>query len=205
MPVPMPDDTLRKHSDRYDDRRQSERGRSGVGYGAAVHARGFPQSSRGNSDKLGVADCDMMDRYVEIINLIDRLHRISFQMVWKSLHCIGATDLTAAQALILLVIGEDRRSAHSIKNQTGYPGKQFTETIQTLIHHGYVLQACSPYDRRQSDVWLSEKGCLLYDRFAEKVFDTMPAVLECADERLVRSLQQIEDLWIDQTLDTPTL
>src|SRR3954463_16573550 len=82
---------------------------------------------------------DIMDSYVELTCLIDRLHRITFQMLQKALHNLDAADLSAAQFFVLLNIGAARISVNKVINRTGVLRGKTNRMIATLIQDGYVL------------------------------------------------------------------
>lgn len=147
----------------------------------------------------------MIGNHLDIMLLVGRLHRIGFDLLENELYRIGASDLTSAHAFVLLNIAHRTNSIDEVRNRTNYVGATFTKIIQTLVSRGYVWSERSPYDRRVYEVWLSEKGKLLHAQLADSYdqsLDRFFAHLGRPElDRTIRTLQQIEDLLIDQTLD----
>jgi hypothetical protein len=53
----------------------------------------------------------MVNDYFQITLVLDRLHRVLLQLIEEELQRVGAADLSSAQALILLKIGDGKSSA----------------------------------------------------------------------------------------------
>jgi DNA-binding MarR family transcriptional regulator len=147
----------------------------------------------------------MLDEYLEVTSLIDRLHRFTFREIERGLYQSGVTNISGVQAFILISIGAGKSRVNQIRNQTGYVGTKVTKLLIDLIKNGYVLRARSLYDQREQDVWLSTKGGAVYDQLTEmyvgRVERFFPRRVRSDLTRTLKTLQQMEDFWIDQALD----
>ena|ERR1051325_363454 len=147
----------------------------------------------------------MLHAYIELISLLDRLHRVVFSELEKRLCGFGVTDLTSAHAFVLMHIGGCPRSVDQLRNSTNYMGPTLTGLINKLATYDYVLRRRSPADKRIVNVSLTERGELLYRQLSdyaegqsEFLHDVKIAVEvdDCSSKLL-----QLEDFLIDLILD----
>ncbi len=142
----------------------------------------------------------MKDAYLQIIALIERLHREFLEVVKAELDRRAIRDLNNVQAMILFNIGEEELSVGELTIRGCYLGSNVSYNLKKLTENGYIEQTRSPHDRRSVTVRLSEKGrglaailAELYGRQISAISDRVltQAELAQANEVLVR----LERFW----------
>jgi DNA-binding MarR family transcriptional regulator len=140
------------------------------------------------------------DAYLQIIALIERLHREFLEVVKAELDRRAIRDLNNVQAMILFNIGEEELSVGELTIRGCYLGSNVSYNLKKLTENGYIEQTRSPHDRRSVTVRLSEKGrglaailAELYGRQISAISDRVltQAELAQANEVLVR----LERFW----------
>src|SRR5438270_13298939 len=109
----------------------------------------------------------MSTRYLEMISLIERLHRHFLDVVKLELDHAEIRDINNVQALMLFNINDDKMTISEITARGCYLGANASYNLRKLVENGYLAQKRSLHDRRSTLVWLSEKGCVLRDRLSE--------------------------------------
>ena len=112
----------------------------------------------------------MKDAYLEMISLVERLHRQCLEVVKADLDRRGIRDLNNVQALILFNIGEEEFSVGELTQRGYYLGSNVSYNVKKMVENGYLIQERSPHDRRSFHVRASEKGVSIFHRLS-KVFD----------------------------------
>ena len=145
-------------------------------------------------------------RYLEALNLIERLHRRLLDVVKDEFERDGEKELNPVQALLLYNIGDDVLSAGELKSRGYYQGSNVSYNLKKLVEAGYVSHERSDADRRSVRVRLTEKGQrvrarvdALYDRQLQSIRDVLGMDEEEFD-RLNRALARLERFWTDQIL-----
>jgi DNA-binding MarR family transcriptional regulator len=105
--------------------------------------------------------------YLQIIALIERLHREFLEVVKAELDRLGIRDLNNVQAMILYNIGEEELSVGELTIRGCYLGSNVSYNLKKLTENGYIEQARSPHDRRSVTVRLSDKGRELAGKLSE--------------------------------------
>ena len=100
----------------------------------------------------------MKDAYLQIIALIERLHREFLEVVKAELDRRAIRDLNNVQAMILFNIGEEELSVGELTIRGCYLGSNVSYNLKKLTENGYIEQTRSPHDRRSVTVGRSEKG-----------------------------------------------
>ncbi len=140
----------------------------------------------------------MKAAYLEIITLVERLHRQCLEVIKAELERRGVRDLNNVQALILYNIGEEELSVGELTQRGYYLGSNVSYNVKKMVENGYLIQERSPHDRRSFHVRASEKGVDIYravsglfDRHAEQMAQSNVSedTLEVANNAL-RTLQQ---------------
>jgi DNA-binding MarR family transcriptional regulator len=98
------------------------------------------------------------DAYLQIIALIERLHREFLEVVKAELDRRAVRDLNNVQAMILFNIGEEELSVGELTIRGCYLGSNVSYNLKKLTENGYIEQTRSQHDRRSVTVRLSEKG-----------------------------------------------
>ncbi len=112
----------------------------------------------------------MKDAYLEMISLVERLHRQCLEVVKADLDRRGIRDLNNVQALILFNIGEEEFSVGEL-TQRGYNlGSNVSYNVKKMVENGYLIQERSPHDRRSFHVRAADKGVAIFRNLSE-LFD----------------------------------
>ncbi len=145
-------------------------------------------------------------RYLEALNLIERLHRRLLDVVKDEFERRGESDINPVQALLLYNIGDEVLSAGELKTRGYYQGSNVSYNLKKLVQAGYVSHERSTTDRRAVRVRLTEKGQEvrrkvdeLYNRQLKSIRQVMGMDEEEFD-RLNKALARLERFWTDQIL-----
>jgi DNA-binding MarR family transcriptional regulator len=102
------------------------------------------------------------DAYLEMISLVERLHRQCLEVVKADLDRRGIRDLNNVQALILFNIGEEEFSVGELTQRGYYLGSNVSYNVKKMVENGYLIQERSPHDRRSFHVHASGKGVEIF-------------------------------------------
>jgi DNA-binding MarR family transcriptional regulator len=144
----------------------------------------------------------LVEVYVDITRLIERLHRRFLDVVRFELKRLGIDDINAVQALILTNVQDQEIAVRDLAEKGYYTGSNITYNLKQLLDGGYVIQERSPRDRRSVLIRLTDKGLALCqhlreldDRLALAYSEGDGANVDIASARL--ALRQLERLWSD--------
>lgn len=142
----------------------------------------------------------MADDYLEVIELIERLHRQLLETVKIELEKLAVHDINGVQGLMLFNIGDAEMTVGELTLRGCYQGANVTYNLKKMVQNKYMIQERSTYDRRISHVRLTEKGRRLRERLQsmhERHIE-MLIPLDITDEDVraaTKTLRQIERLW----------
>ena len=142
----------------------------------------------------------MKAAYLEMITLVERLHRQCLEVVKAELERRGIRDLNNVQALILYNIGNEELSVGELTQRGYYLGSNVSYNVKKMVENGYLIQERSPHDRRSFHVHASEKGLEIY-RGLSALFDAHAEQLgngELSAERLDdanAALRRLQQFW----------
>src|SRR6516164_8101499 len=105
----------------------------------------------------------MSSAYLEVISLVERLHRHFLEVVKLELDGLRIHDINNAQGLMLFNIGDAEMSVGELTLRGCYLGSNVSYNVKKLVENGYLVQERSVHDRRSIHVHLTEKGCELRD------------------------------------------
>jgi DNA-binding MarR family transcriptional regulator len=106
----------------------------------------------------------MSDGYLEVIALIERLHRSFLEVVKLELDDFGVHDINNVQGLMLFNIGGAEMTIGELMLRGCYLGSNVSYNVKKMVENGYLLQERSAHDRRSIHVRLTAKGARLRDR-----------------------------------------
>jgi DNA-binding MarR family transcriptional regulator len=104
----------------------------------------------------------MQTAYLDLIALVERLHRQFLEVVKLELDTNGIHDINNVQAMILYNIGELEMTVGELTLRGCYLGSNVSYNVKKMLENGYIVQERSPHDRRSVRVRLSEKGLALH-------------------------------------------
>ena len=134
----------------------------------------------------------MKTPYIEMISLVERLHRQCLEVVKAELDRMGIRDLNNVQALILFNIGEEELTVGELTQRGYYLGSNVSYNVKKMVENGYLIQERSPHDRRSFHVRAADKGLDIYRR--------LDALFGSHSDRLIAAQFTVDSL--DQTNTT---
>jgi len=105
----------------------------------------------------------MSNEYLDVISLIERLHRQFLEVVKLELDGMGIRDINNVQAMVLFNIGDTEMTMGQLTLRGCYLGSNVSYNIQKMVENGYLAQQRSVHDRRSVRVQLTKKGRQLRD------------------------------------------
>ena len=142
----------------------------------------------------------MINGYLEVIALVERLHRQFLEVVKLELDGFGIHDINNVQGLMLFNIGDAEMTVGELTLRGCYLGSNVSYNLKKLVESGYVEQARSSHDRRSTHVRLTPKGRALRDRLAEmhrRHAESLQCVITAPDlEHVAATLSRLERFWV---------
>ena len=108
----------------------------------------------------------MTNSYLEVISLIERLHRNFLEVVKLELDGLGTYDINNVQGMMLFNIGDAEMTVGELTLRGCYLGSNVSYNVKKVVENGYIVQERSVHDRRSIHVRLTDKGCDLRDRLS---------------------------------------
>lgn len=143
-------------------------------------------------------------RYLECLNLVERLHRQLLDVIKDELERVGQPDVNSVQALLLFNIGEQELTAGELRTRGHYLGSNVSYNLKKLVEGGFINHVRSESDRRSVRVSLTEKGHAIR-KIVASLFDRHVHLVEPAGglqlsefAQLNKALQRLERFWMDQ-------
>ena len=142
----------------------------------------------------------MYKSYVEVISLVERLHRQFLEVVKLELDGLGIRDLNNVQGLLLYNIGDAEMTVRELMLRGCYLGSNLSYNLKKMVENGYLSQERSEHDHRSSNVRLTEKGTKLRARL-QSMYQRHAEMLErvaITDEDLYAAavtLRRLESFW----------
>ena len=96
--------------------------------------------------------------YLNVIALVERLHRQFLEVVKLELDAQGVHDINNVQAMILFNIGDLEMTVGELTLRGCYLGSNVSYNVKKMVEAGYIMQERSLHDRRSVRVRLTEKG-----------------------------------------------
>jgi DNA-binding MarR family transcriptional regulator len=112
------------------------------------------------------SDSDRIATYLDVILLIERLHRQFLEVISLELDSFGIYDINNVQALMLFNIGDAEMTIGELTTRGAYLGSNVSYNVKKMVENGYLLQERSLHDRRSIHVRLTAKGRRLVDRLS---------------------------------------
>jgi DNA-binding MarR family transcriptional regulator len=128
----------------------------------------------------------MDNHYLEVIALIERLHRHFLEVVKLELEGLGIHDINNVQGMMLFNIGEAEMTVGELTLRGCYLGSNVSYNVKKMVENGYLVQQRSLHDRRSVHVKLTQKG--------NKLRDALTAMYARHSEMLAGSMVGAEDL-----------
>jgi len=143
----------------------------------------------------------MTNGYLEVIALVERLHRHFLEVVKLELEGLGIHDINNVQGMMLFNIGDAEMTVGELTLRGCYLGSNVSYNVKKVVENGYIVQERSVHDRRSIHVRLTDKGCDLRDRLSvmhkrhvEMLGQT--AITDGDLQGVAVTLRQLERFWI---------
>ncbi len=127
----------------------------------------------------------MNNTYLEVISLVERLHRHFLEVVKLELEGLGIHDINNVQGMMLFNIGDAEMTVGELTLRGCYLGSNVSYNVKKMVENGYLVQQRSLHDRRSVHVRLTEKGFKLRDRLTamhRRHAEMLPQALVGADD-----------------------
>ena len=144
----------------------------------------------------------MTNRYLEVISLIERLHRHFLEVVKLELDGLGMHDINNVQGLILFNIGDAEMTVGELTLRGCYLGSNVSYNLKKMVENGYLEQERSVHDRRSVHVRLTDKGRALrlrLDRMHRRHTEMLARHGTIAEEdlhKVAMMLSRLERFWV---------
>jgi len=143
----------------------------------------------------------MTNSYLEVISLVERLHRHFLEVVKLELDGIGIQDINNVQGMMLFNIGDAEMTVGELTLRGCYLGSNVSYNVKKMVENGYLVQERSVHDRRSIHVRLSDRGRDLRDRLSvmhrrhvEMLGQT--AITDADLQGVVVTLSRLERFWM---------
>lgn len=166
---------------------------------AKVMASALPASMEARGQVLKV-------RYLNALNLIERLHRRLLDVIKDDFDRHGQPDVNPVQALLLYNMADSELTAGELKTRGHYHGSNVSYNLKKLVELGYIHHERSAADRRSVRVRLTPKGQQIRNRVDALYNRQMDAIEQLAGldasefDRINLALARLERYWTDQIL-----
>jgi DNA-binding MarR family transcriptional regulator len=143
----------------------------------------------------------MNNMYLEVISLVERLHRQFLEVVKLELEGLKIHDINNVQAMMLFNIGDAEMTVGELTLRGCYLGSNVSYNVKKMVENGYLAHERSVHDRRSIHVRLTEKGSVLRDRLSamhQRHGEMLPQAALIADDLQVAAvtLRRLERFWI---------
>ena len=148
----------------------------------------------------------MTNAFLEVISLIERLHRNFLEVVKLELEGLGIHDINNVQGMMLYNIGDAEMTVGELTLRGCYLGSNVSYNLKKLVEMGYLDHQRSQIDRRSVRIKLTGKGREVRDIVDTLYHKHVATVAQVGgidgDEfaTLNKSLQRLERFWTDQIL-----
>src|SRR6201987_4165204 len=143
----------------------------------------------------------MTNAYLEVISLIERLHRHFLEVVKLELEGLGIHDINNVQGMMLFNIGDAEMTVGELTLRGCYLGSNVSYNVKKMVENGYLAQQRSLHDRRSIHVQLTAKGRKLRDNLTEmhqRHYEMLSQVGLTADDLqgVGIMLRRLEQFWV---------
>jgi DNA-binding MarR family transcriptional regulator len=143
----------------------------------------------------------MTNDYLEVISLVERLHRHFLEVVKLELDGLGIHDINNVQGLMLFNIGDAEMTVGELTLRGCYLGSNVSYNLKKMVENGYLVQERSVHDRRSIHVRLTDKGRELREKLSEMHQRHIEMLSHTAVtgedlQNVIVTLRRLERFWI---------
>ncbi len=144
----------------------------------------------------------MNDLYLNVIQLLPKIHRQFMDVVKKDLEGLKIRDINNVQSIMLFSIGDTMLSVGDLILSGVYIGSNVSYHVKRMVENGYLTQEHSRYDRRVSHVRVTDKGRKLREELTmthQRRIDLLSDVALSSDElqAAMSVLRLLDRFWTD--------
>src|SRR6185312_14358595 len=88
------------------------------------------------------------NRYLDVISLVERLHRHFLEVVKLELDGLRIHDINNVQGMMLFNIGDAEMTVGELTLRGCYLGSNVSYNVKKMVENGYLAQERSVHDRR---------------------------------------------------------
>ena len=153
---------------------------------------------------VGTDPKELEASYLQLLHLVERLHRQLLDVIKDELERLGQTDVNSVQALLLYNIGDAELTPGELRSRGHYLGSNVSYNLKQLVEKGYIRDERSATDRRSKRVSLTETGLAVRDSLAALFQRQLGSVEQVGGvnhqlmEDTNKALQRLERFWADQ-------
>lgn len=142
--------------------------------------------------------------YLQLLHLVERLHRQLLDVIKDELDRIGQTEVNSVQALLLYNIGDAELTPGELRSRGHYLGSNVSYNLKQLVEKGYIRDERSSTDRRSKRVSLTPAGLEIRDHLSALFARQLESIEQVGGIRLPlmeetnKALQRLERFWADQ-------
>ncbi|NIZ08912.1 MarR family winged helix-turn-helix transcriptional regulator [Pseudooceanicola sp. HF7] len=147
---------------------------------------------------------EFMGGYLDMLALVERLHRLLLDVIKDEFERVGVLEINAVQALLLYNIGDNEVTAGELKSRGYYQGSNVSYNLKKLVEMGFMHHERCEIDRRSVRVRLTQKGREIRDvvgdlfaRHAEGLESRNMLDFNAMEDNNA-SLRRLERFWSDQ-------
>ncbi|MEL6791152.1 MAG: MarR family transcriptional regulator [Pseudomonadota bacterium] len=146
----------------------------------------------------------MQESYLQLLHLVERLHRQLLDVIKDELERLDCDDINSVQALLLYNIGDAVLTPGELRSRGHYLGSNVSYNLKQLVEKGYIQDQRSSTDRRSKRVSLTPLGHEIRDKLSGlflRQLESVEAVGGISLDRMTdtnTALQRLERFWIDQ-------
>ena len=142
----------------------------------------------------------MKQTYLNLILLIERLHRRFLDVIKAELDRLKIEDINNVQTLILYNIGVENLTIGELTVRGYYLGSNVSYNIKKLVENEYLVQERSSHDKRSFKIKLAPKGLSLIekiDALYQKNVDQLSGqgLGNSEMQQISKQLKQLENFW----------
>ena len=145
----------------------------------------------------------MKENYLELISLIERLHRLFLEVIKCELDNLKIEDINSVQAMVLYNLGGEQISIGELTTRGCYLGSNVSYNLKKMVQNGYVDQITSKHDKRSYMIKLSSKGNSLYKKI-DAALERQVEVLKSEGfeglDKMIPLLRDLEVFWSNASM-----
>ena len=143
----------------------------------------------------------MTNGYLEVISLVERLHRHFLEVVKLELDGLSIHDINNVQGLMLFNIGDAEMTVGELTLRGCYLGSNVSYNVKKMVENGYLVQERSVHDRRSVHVRLTDKGRALRDQLTvmhQRHVELLAQTAVTGDDlqHVITTLRRLERFWV---------